>query len=150
MLLFAILTSNPTQARNFLINRGIAQQITSNWDGTQTTVLVGVLPGLEWIEVPNPIIVNPGPPPVMDTRHNYLVKIAHESDADQRQGIDQTLPKNPTIEDLLNRTKAGKWVLANGTRDDQNVNGTIVPAYQIGAQQGWICVDLNYVLGAWL
>ena len=51
------------------------------------------LPGMEWIEVPNPIQTDPGSgmpgepgyvPPTYDTRHVDLVKFAHDSEADQQ------------------------------------------------------------------
>jgi hypothetical protein len=57
MINFAIITDTPARLATFLVNRGIIQQ---NAEGNY----VGVLPGMEWVRVPNPIVTDPGPPPV--------------------------------------------------------------------------------------
>src|SRR5262249_22748663 len=137
-------------------NRGVISQITS----AEGTKLVSNLPGLEWVEVPNPIIVtpaqgNPGDPgyipPVMDDRHAYLVKFANENQDDQQSGIDQgsSDPADPNYKNLLQRTKLGQWVLNNSVRDDQDVNGTIVPAWRIGTNT-WAMLDDQGLMGQWL
>ena len=82
---FVVVTDTPGRLATFLTNRGIIKQ---NPDGSYS----GVLPGMEWIEVPNPIQTDPGSgvpgqpgyvPTTYDTRHVYLVKFAHESEDDQ-------------------------------------------------------------------
>ena len=82
MISFTLLTDTPARLRNQLIARGIIKQDVDEQGRGPT--LVGVRPGVEWVEVPNPIVTTqpvgepklpdgtPNPdyvPAVMDPRH---------------------------------------------------------------------------------
>ena len=53
MISFTLLTDTPARLRNQLIARGIVETYTDR-NGQQA--LRGVRPGVEWVEVPNPIV----------------------------------------------------------------------------------------------
>jgi hypothetical protein len=134
MISFTLLTDTPARLRNALISRGIIEQKTDPRTGK--TIYVGTRNGVEFVEVPNPIVVTPAVgeprlpdgtpnpayvPPVMDTRRVYLVKVAHEAEADEVEGLQQE-DIDPdtgrrTRRSVLLRTKLGQWVMANSTPD---------------------------------
>lgn len=104
MISFTVITSTPVVFRNHLVARGIVTLETV--DGVPNTP-VAVRDGLEWVEIPNPIVTSLGPPRVMDTRRCYLVKMVRAAEDDECFG--ETRDARP----LLLRTKFGKWVQAN-------------------------------------
>lgn len=158
MINFVLLTTTPAEVRNFLINRGILQQVTDPITGK--TSLVGVFPGVEYTAnaVPNPIITDPGSggspadpgyvSPTYDTRKVYLVKLVIDAEADEIAGFQQTNPDG-TLKPVDLRTKLGNWVHNNGVRDDLNVNGTIVPAMKIGTTVWLARDDTTLFFGTW-
>jgi hypothetical protein len=157
MISFTLLTDTPVRVRNFLLNRGIIEQVTDSVTGLQT--LRGVLFGLEWTEVPNPIIVTPAQgaspylpgyvPPVFDSRNVYLVKMTSAAEDDQTSGITQTDGQGKPL-DVDARTKLGAFVKNNGARDDIDVNGVaLLPAWKITNQEIWLCRDKQGLLGTW-
>ena len=113
MISLTILAATPAELRDRLIARNILKIDDGN--------LVGVLPGMEWVEAPNVIVTalasgTPGEPgyvpAVMDSRKAYHVKFAHESLADDDSGD----PDDPEDEHpRFTRSKIVKWVKANGT-----------------------------------
>lgn len=123
---FTLLTDTPARLRNQLIARGIIETYIDPRTGQ--TMLKGVRPGVEFIEVPNPIVVTPAVgepgqpgyvPAVMDPRHCYLVKMAWEAEGDETDGLQQD-DVDPdtgrrTLRSLAARTKFGQWVVANST-----------------------------------
>jgi hypothetical protein len=114
---FTLLTDTPGRLRTRLIERGIIETYTDGRTGQQ--MLKGVRPGVEWVEVPNPIVVtpavgdpgtqnNPNPdyvPAVMDPRHVYLVKVTHDAEDDQMDGMPPGM------------TKLKQWIIDNSTAD---------------------------------
>jgi len=116
MISFTILTTTPKELADRLIARGVFK--------TEDGEYVGVHSGTEWLEVPNPIIktaavgtpFEPGyVPPVMDPRKVYMVKLAHEAEADDDSGdADDENDDHPRF----TRSKLVKWIKANGTRKD--------------------------------
>src|SRR5262245_49569366 len=119
---FVVITDTPGRLRDFLIARGIIEEVTDN-EGTH---LRGVRPGMEWVRVPNPIVTDPGSrvfgepgyvPPTYDTRNVYLVKFAHESLDNEVDG--------DTPENQYNWSKFGKWVVANSAVQNAPVGWTI-------------------------
>jgi hypothetical protein len=93
MINFVVLTDTPARLRDFLIARGVIEQITDN----SGTYLQGVRPGMEWVRVPNPIQTSPGPPPVYDDRAVYLVKFAHESQSEKADAFRDWIVANSSV-----------------------------------------------------
>jgi len=121
MISFTIITSTPAVLRNQLIARDIIKEEVDRFGQTQ---LVGVREGLEWIEVPNPIVKTLAVgtrgeigyvPPVMDTRRCYLVKLVRAAEGNEESGLQQTDPgpRGPVWRSLLQRTQLGQWILNN-------------------------------------
>jgi hypothetical protein len=94
MINFVVITDTPARLRDFLIARGIIEQTT---DGRGQTVLSGVRPGMEWVRVPNPIVTDPGPPPVYDDRAVYLVKFAWESESEKAEAFRDWIVANSSV-----------------------------------------------------
>jgi hypothetical protein len=146
MISFTVITDTPQRLANFLESRGIIEQ---NSAGNY----VGVLPGMEWVKVPNPIQTSPGPPPVYDDRAVYLVKFAHESEEDQ----DDNLTNSPTTDDygnIYDYTRFGRWVKGNSTVVSAPVNYLINgvhagDAYKITGEQVWIVRNAPERFGVW-
>jgi hypothetical protein len=139
MMNFVVITDTPVRLRDFLINRGIIEAVTNHQDGS--TVYVGVRPGMEWVKVPNPIVTDPGPPPVYDTRSVFLVKFAHESEANEVDGPLVDAEGNPINQ--YDWSKFGKWVKANSSVVNAPVNYTINgehagSARKITGEQVWL------------
>ena len=113
MISITILTTTPKELRDRLIARGVLK--------IENDELVGAHSGTEWLEVPNPIVITPASgtpgdpgyvPAVMDPRHCYMVKLAHEAGAaDDSNDADDPEDEHPRF----TRSKIVKWVKANGT-----------------------------------
>jgi hypothetical protein len=117
MINFAIITDTPARLATFLVNRGIIQQ---NAEGNY----VGVLPGMEWVRVPNPIVTDPGPPPVYDTRAVFLVKFAWESESEKADAFRDWIVANSSVQ-----AAPGGWT----------INGQPVgSARKITGEQVWL------------
>jgi hypothetical protein len=134
MISFVIITDTPARLATFLVSRGIIEQKA---DGSY----VGVRPGMEWVKVPNPIVTDPGPPPVYDTRAVFLVKFAHESEAFEVDGPLVDEEGNPINQ--YDWSKFGKWVKANSSVVSAPVNYTINgehagSARKITGEQVWL------------
>jgi hypothetical protein len=134
MISFVIITDTPARLATFLVSRGIIEQKA---DGSY----VGVRPGMEWVKVPNPIVTDPGPPPVYDTRAVFLVKFAHESEAFEVDGPLVDEEGNPINQ--YDWSKFGKWVKANSSVVNAPVNYTINgvhagSARKITGEQVWL------------
>jgi hypothetical protein len=134
MISFAIITDTPARLATFLVNRGIIEQ---NAQGNY----VGVRPGMEWVKVPNPIVTDPGPPPVYDDRAVFLVKFAHESEALEVDGPLVDEEGNPINQ--YDWSKFGKWVKANSSVVNAPVNYTINgehagSARKVTGEQVWL------------
>jgi hypothetical protein len=110
---FTALTTTPKELRDRMVARGIFKLEDGQY--------VGVNPGTEYLEVPNPIVKTPAVgtpfepgyvPPVMDTRRCYMVKLAHEAEAaDDSNDADDPEDNHPRF----TRSKLAQWVKANGT-----------------------------------
>jgi hypothetical protein len=94
MISFVVITDTPARLANFLVNRGIIEQVP---DGEGGQHYVGVRPGMEWVKVPNPIVTDPGPPPVYDTRSVFLVKFAWESESEKAQAFRDWIVANSSV-----------------------------------------------------
>lgn len=116
--------------------------------------LIGALEGVEYVKVPNPIIVTPAvvdkngrvtTPAVMDTRIAYLVKLVRSAETDQVAGKAQTNPDG-SLKDIASRTKLGAFILANSTVD--KTNG--VNSYKWNGGNIWLVTDTDAAqFGAW-
>jgi hypothetical protein len=150
MISFVVITDTPGRVATFLASRGIIEQVS---DGEGGQVYVGVRPGMEWVRVPNPIVTDPGPPPVYDGRSVFLVKFAHESKTFE----DDNLTNSPTTDDYENiydYTRFGRWVKGNSTVVNAPANYTINGvhagnAYKINGQQVWLIRDNPERFGVW-
>jgi hypothetical protein len=92
MINFVVITDTPARLATFLVNRGIIEQKTDPRTGEQ--YLDGVLPGMEWVRVPNPIETSPG---VHDDRAVYLVKFAWESEAQKADAFRDWIVANSSV-----------------------------------------------------
>ena len=142
MISFTIITSTPTVLRNQLIARDVIQSVTVTLPGgQQSTELVGVRKGLEWVEVPNPIVSSGSgtklDPYVYDTRHCYLVKLVSAAEANEVLSAG----------DLLHNTKLGQWVLANSVADTlTSADGRSWPSRKVGTNF-WLVASNDF--GTW-
>jgi hypothetical protein len=121
MISFVVITDTPARLANFLVNRGIIEQVP---DGEGGQHYAGVRPGMEWVKVPNPIVTDPGPPPVYDTRSVFLVKFAWESESEKAEAFRD-------------------WIEANSSAVNAPVNYTINgehagSARKITGEQVWL------------
>lgn len=92
MISFTLLTNTPAQLRDFLIARDVIEQYVDPVDGQ--TKLRGVLPGMEWVRVPNPVIRGDGTP---DPRNCYLVKFAWDSEETKFPAFRDWIINNSTV-----------------------------------------------------
>ena len=138
MISFLLLTTDAADMSAKLIARGILDA-----DG-------GAKDGFEYVEV-GPIKLTEASedeegytiPATYDSRRVYLCKFAHEMEADEIEGEDANDAEgNPR--DMMLRTKIGKFVQSNGTRDDLP-GGT--RAWRIG-MKFWITPDHSH-LAVW-
>lgn len=115
-LSFTIITDTPGRLANALQSRGILDQNSEP-----------IKRGLEIAEVPNPILIEEGPPTVYDTRRVFLVKFAHEFETDEKDG------DGCDRKSLLLCTKLGKWIAANSVSDTiTSADGRSWPASRVG------------------
>lgn len=137
MISFTIITTTPLVLRNQLVSRGIITLQTV--EGVPNTP-VPVFEGLEYTEVPNPIITSLAPV-VLDTRRCYLVKLVRAAEDDECTG------EARDERALLLRTKLGKWVAANSTADTLvSADGRSWPARKVGTTV-WLVADPAF--GVW-
>jgi hypothetical protein len=157
MINFVVLTDTPARLRNFLVSRGIIKEatVTLPGDDVPQTIYSGVRSGMEWVEVPNPIVTDPGSgtvgepgyvPPTYDDRKAYLVKFSDESATNE---VDGDTGGNP-----YDWSKFGKWVKANSTvvtaPPNYTINGEPVgDAYKINGEQVWLVRNEPDRFGAW-
>jgi hypothetical protein len=125
MISFVIITDTPARLRDFLVARNIIKQEGSNY--------VGVLNGMEWVMVPNPIQTAPASgtpgevgyvPPTYDGRAVFLVKFAWESESEKADAFRD-------------------WIVANSSAVDAPVNYTINgihagSARKVTGEQVWL------------
>jgi hypothetical protein len=147
---FVVMTDTPVRLKNFLLSRGVIKEST---DMRGDPILVGARPGMEWIEVPNPIITDPGSgtpgepgyvPPTRDTRNVYLVQFHHESAENEVEGpvYDQEgMPNTP-----FDWSKFGKWVKNNSSVVSAPAGWTVQgepvgDAYKINGESVWLVRD---------
>jgi hypothetical protein len=141
---FVVITDTPVRLKNFLIARGILEEVEQPALGGGTeTVLRGTRPGMEWVRVPNPIIKADLTP---DDRNVYLVKFAHES-------LDNEVDGEVTA-DTYDWSKFGKWVKANGASVNAPVGWTINgepagSAWKITGEQVWLVRTAPERFGVW-
>jgi hypothetical protein len=93
MISFVVITDTPARVRDFLVARGVIKETE-----TGSGIYTGVRHGMEWVEVPNPIVTNPGPPPVYDTRAVFLVKFAWESESEKAQAFIDWVIANSSVQ----------------------------------------------------
>jgi hypothetical protein len=138
MISFLLLTTDAADMSAKLIARGILDA-----DG-------GAKDGFEYVEV-GPIKLTEASedeegytiPATYDSRRVYLCKFAHEMEADEIEGEDANDAEgNPR--DMMLRTKIGKFVQSNGTRDDLPDGSR---AWRIGTKF-WISPDHSH-LAVW-
>lgn len=127
---FVVVTDTPGRLASFLESRGI---IEKNAQGNYE----GVIPGMEWIEVPNRIITDNSDPdnPVYDTRSIFMVKFARESEQQKAGGFRD-------------------WVMANSTAVTAPANYTLGgeplgEARKVDGQNVWLINDRPERFGGW-
>jgi hypothetical protein len=86
MISFTVITDTPARLASFLVSRGIIEQ---NSEGKY----VGVRPGMEWVKVPNPIMIDDAP----DSRAAFLVKFAWESESEKAQAFRDWIVANSSV-----------------------------------------------------
>jgi hypothetical protein len=157
MISFTLITNSPGVFRTHLVNRGFVTLETV--DGAANSP-VPTKNGLEWVEVPNPIVITPAigsreeegyVPAVMDSRRVYLVKMAHDMHDDQVKDIEQdevVEGKERKQKKTLNqRTKWGQWILANSSAATiDSADGRSWPARKVGTAS-WFVVSDDF--GVW-
>ena len=148
---FTILAQNRAQLDAQLISKGIAK-----WEGTgEDMTLVGVLPGLEIVRVPNGIVTDAGSgtpgegdyvPPTHHGDECYLVKLAHELLASDDSG-DTTDGDDPNPG--WTRSNLVKSVEADNRPDTINaVNGNF-RTHKFGATLQHVDKRDDAALGTW-
>lgn len=146
MMDIVLLTSSPAAVRTALINRGICVS-----DGAGG--IVGAKPGFEFTanSVPNPIITTPAVgnpdddnyvPAVMDARKVYLIRLSHDTDADDDDGT--------ADEDRYTRSRLVQWVVANSTPETiRGADGASYRSRKVGNNVWFIIPDDASAFGAW-
>jgi hypothetical protein len=142
MIDFILATANAARVRDFLVARNICKIEDGN--------LVGVKPGFEYTEVPNPLAVSGTgtelDPYVYDTRKVYLVRFAHDSAADELDGQDGVGEDTSGF----TRSRLVKWVKANGVRVTlTGVNGYSVEAWRVSVSGTNVFLARNDAIAAW-
>lgn len=154
---FTVITDTPVRLRNFLVARNVIEERPVG-SGNYT----GVLPGMEWVNVPNPIQTAPASgtpgevgyiPPTYDNRSVFLVKFAHEALADQEaDGGMVDGDGNPVNQ--YDWSRFGKWIKANSTivtaPPNYLINGEPAgDAYKITDELVWLVRDNPERFGVW-
>lgn len=137
MIDVVLLTTTPAVLRDRMIERGILQLVNGN--------LIGVLPGTEFTVtgVPNPIVATLGPPPTYDARKVYLLRLSHEADANDDDGV--------TVGDRYTRSKLVQWLITNSTAVTlTGADGTIYRTRQHTSGTLWFVIPADAgKFGAW-
>ena len=141
MISFTMLTDTPGRLRDFLLSRGIIKEEIVEGQATYT----GARPGVEIVEIPNPIVTDPGSgepgepgfvPETRDTRRAFMVKLAYESESEKADGFRNWVINNSTVATApANYTIGGEPV-----GDARKVNG----------EQVWLVHDRPERFGTWL
>jgi hypothetical protein len=136
MISFTILTSAVADLRDFLIAR--------NFLKLENGVLVGVLPGVEFVEIPNTIVTSLGPPRVYDPRRCFMVKVSAQAEVDE-MGTD------PQAGDRDGRTKLGKWIVANSAPATvTDATGKVFNGRKVTGQPVWLLGESDGAqIGVW-
>ncbi len=125
---FTVLTDTPARLRTFLINRGVMQLAD---DGQGGQVLTGTRPGMEFVEVPNPITIDG----VQDTRRTFMVKFAHEAEGE----------KADNFRDWITSNSSPVTAPANYLIHGEPVGG----ALKITGENVWLIRDQPERFGVW-
>lgn len=156
---FVVITDTPGRLRDFLINRNVLESAIDPISNTE--YLVGTNPGMEWVNVPNPIQTAPANgvfgevgyvPPTYDNRKVYLVKFAHESVNNEIDGPIAEANGQPT--NIYDWSKFGKWVKTNSSVVNAPANyiingGHAGEAYKINGELVWLIRDRPERFGVW-
>jgi hypothetical protein len=142
MIDMILATSNPLRVRDFLVARNVCK--------IEDGALVGVKPGFEYTEVPNPLATSgtgtEADPYVYDTRKVYLIRFAHDTAAD---GIDGQDGVGEDTSDFT-RSRLVKWVKANGVAATlTGVNGYSVEAWRVSVSGTNVFLARNDAIAAW-
>jgi hypothetical protein len=154
MINFVVITDTPARLRDFLIARNIIKEVDGN--------LTGVLPGMEWVRVPNVIQTAPGSgtpgevgyvSPTYDDRAVFLVKFAHESQ-DNDFDTDAAVESPLTVMDHWDLSKFAKWVRNNSSVVNAPANYLINgepagKAFKVTGEQVWLVRDGAERFGVW-
>ena len=126
MIYFIILTDTPARLRTQLIARGLLKDEPG---------VVYAREGMEHVEIPSPV----------DGLRAYAVKIVREAEADEIAGEAQD-------ERLIwQRTKFGKWILANSVADPlTTIDGRTLRTRRVGASFWLAREDDAALFHAWL
>jgi hypothetical protein len=91
MISFTVITDTPQRLANFLVSRDVIEQYT---DDQGQTAYRGARPGMEWVRVPNPILIDGTTP---DTRAVFLVKFAWESESEKADAFRDWVVANSSV-----------------------------------------------------
>lgn len=138
---FTVLTDTPKALYDRLVEYGLVDGVTNS------------ATGVEIVEVPNPI--------VDDTRHCFLVKVAHEAEAAEVEGKEQVDQDGKQL-DRWSRTKLGEYVktptvdsvalrdggtgLGLGYVQAEQIDG--MTAHKVGVDF-WMIEDTDGRMGVW-
>jgi hypothetical protein len=144
MISFTILTSDVPALRALLIANGI---LSTDGKGNVTPK-----PGVEFVIVPNPVVVTPAvldkdgnviEPAVMDDRKVFLVKVAHEA-LNFETKDDAQVDLDGKLLSVLDRTKLGKWAKANSVTDKiDGLDGRLIDG------KHWLVPEDDGRFGVW-
>ena len=142
MIDFILATADPLRVHDFLIARSICK--------IENGALVGVKPGFEFVEVPNPLAVSgtgtEQDPYVYDTRKVFHIRLAHDTANDELDG--QAGVGEDTTD--FTRSKLVNYVKANGTPVTlTGVNGYAVEAWQVVVGGTDVFLARNDAIAAW-
>lgn len=142
MIDLVLATANPARVRDLLIARSVCKIA----DGA----LVGVKPGFEFVEVPNPLAVSgsgtEADPYVYDTRKVYLIRLAHDTANDELDG--QAGEGEDTTD--FTRSRLVKYVKANGVPVTlTGVNWYSVEAWRVSVGGVNVFLARNDAIAAW-
>jgi hypothetical protein len=133
MISFTVITDTPGRLATFLESRGIIEKRTNLITGEE--FYAGVVRGMEWVRVPNPIETAVTTPPTYDTRAVFMVKFAHESEAQKMAGFRDWVLANSSVV-----TAPAEWTLRGEPVGD---------ARKINGEQVWLVHDRPERFGVW-